>query len=147
MRAQVHPHAKPRRGQALVEFALAMPLMIFLFVMVVEVARLLSAYSLITEIANDSARYWSRVENQGMTVAEITTLVKESLEGNHTDMNVVTVSAFEQADPVVAGFTQMVVQIHFTIQPVAPLQIATYTVLDPSFTVTAEGVYAKEAPF
>lgn len=131
----------------MVEFALAMPLMIFLFVMVVEVARLLSAYSLITEIANDSARFWSREENQSMTVPQITTLVKESLEGNHTDMSVVTVTAFEQPDPVITSFTQMVVRIGFTIQPVAPLEIGGYTVLDPSFTVTAEGVYAKEAPF
>jgi Flp pilus assembly protein TadG len=131
----------------MVEFALAMPLMIFLFVMVVEVARLLSAYSLITEIANDSARFWSRQENQSMTVPQITTLVKESLEGNHTDMNVVSVTAFEQPDPVIGTFTQMVVQISFTIQPVAPLEIASYKILDPGFTVVAEGIYAKEAPF
>lgn len=45
-----------RKGQALVEFALTVPILLLLIVAIVELGRMMSAYQTVTDTARDAAR-------------------------------------------------------------------------------------------
>src|SRR5512137_2401303 len=48
---------RPNRGQALVEFALVLPVLLILLMVLIEVARLFSAWLIVENSAREAARY------------------------------------------------------------------------------------------
>jgi Flp pilus assembly protein TadG len=61
---------RSQRGVALVEFALLLPFLIILLVIVAEIGRAIMTYDTLTRSVRDAARYLSmRVQDTGMTEA------------------------------------------------------------------------------
>jgi hypothetical protein len=65
----------PRRGQALVEFALVVPLLLLLTFALVDFARGIFIYSVISNAAREGARYAIVHGNQGATPVGVTPVI------------------------------------------------------------------------
>jgi Flp pilus assembly protein TadG len=57
------PRGSAQSGQAIVEFALAIPLMLMMAFGVIEFSRLMFSYSMVVSAAREAARYGSTAEN------------------------------------------------------------------------------------
>jgi Flp pilus assembly protein TadG len=66
----------PDRGQALVEFAITVPLLLLLLLGIVDFARAWNAYEVITDAGREATRH--AVVDNGSTQAEVRTLVKDA---------------------------------------------------------------------
>lgn len=55
--SRIRARARRQRGTAIVEFAIALPLMLFLMLATVEFGRILSEYNTLTKSVQDAARY------------------------------------------------------------------------------------------
>ena len=66
----------PRRGQALVEFALVIPILLLLLLGVVDFARAWNVYEVLTDAAREGAR--EAVVDNGKSEAEIRTIVRSA---------------------------------------------------------------------
>ena len=72
--------ARDRKGQALVEFALILPAIIFLLMAIMEGGRILSAYLELQSVARDCARYASiRCTVANVPEAQVETWVSDTL--------------------------------------------------------------------
>lgn len=97
-------------GQALVEFALVAPILLFLILGIVDFARAWSAYEVITYSARMGARMAVVDDNTGMTQADVVQRIQESLQNGGLDPSRATIG--------VAGFdagrgTPLEVQIDY----------------------------------
>ena len=61
--ARRHRSVKPPYGQAMVEFALAIPFLLVLAMGVIEFGRMMFSYSAVVSAAREAARFGSAVEN------------------------------------------------------------------------------------
>jgi Flp pilus assembly protein TadG len=65
--SRVHPCTRRQHGTAIVEFAIALPLMLFLMLATVEFGRILSQYNMLTKSVQDAARYAASNASAGTT--------------------------------------------------------------------------------
>lgn len=136
-----------RRGQALVEFVLSVPILLMVFVGVFEITRLISTYTIMTDLASDTAGLWARPENHGLSQAQLQSIIVDSLQENNIDTSSVVVTASTQVDPNDGNLNQRIVTISYTIQPIAPPRILNYQAFDPNLTITARAIYPEEQAF
>lgn len=131
----------------MIEFALAMPIMIFLMVIIFEVTRLIHVYSVLTESCGDVARMWSRIENQESDGSDIKVVVEEVLKANNVDLSTCTIVAEEKPEDgglTISGRDRKIVTVEYRVNPALPLQIGNWVVFDPSFTIEASSTYPDE---
>ncbi len=139
------PRGRPdRRGQALIEFCLSIPLLLLVFVGVVELTRMISVYIVLTETAGSTSRLWSRNDRANLTAAQIDGIIRDSLGENRIDLSAISTSATTVADPVYSSMVRCVVTITYVTQPVAPIELFGNKVFDPNFSVTAVAVFPRE---
>lgn len=87
--------ADRRSGQALVEFALVVPLLLILILGVVEFGRAWNAYQVVTDAAREGARISAVSDAAGLTSDSVTKTVKNAL---------LRAGLKDSADIVVFGF-------------------------------------------
>jgi len=119
-------HRKPRQhGTATVEFALALPLLLFLMLATAEVGRLLSHYNTLTKSVRDAARYLAAnaIQNStgivGITQPVQTATVNLVLSGNvaGTGMTLLPGLAAGNVTVANAGAGYVSVSASYTYQP------------------------------
>ncbi len=71
--------AARRSGQALVEFALVVPLLLILLLGVVEFGRAWNAYQVVTDAAREGARIAAVSDATGLTVDSVTNTVRNAI--------------------------------------------------------------------
>lgn len=69
MKKEVQAHSRRETAQGMVEFALILPLLLVLFLGVIEVGRLLFIYSSVTTASREAARYGSAAGDIGGYIA------------------------------------------------------------------------------
>ena len=74
MRALRRPSRKSESGQALVEFALTMPILLFLLLGIVDFARAWNVYEVLTDAGREATRL--AVVDNGSTEAEVRAVVR-----------------------------------------------------------------------
>lgn len=74
MRALRRPSQKSESGQALVEFALTMPILLFLLLGIVDFARAWNVYEVLTDAGREATRL--AVVDNGSTEAEVRAVVR-----------------------------------------------------------------------
>jgi Flp pilus assembly protein TadG len=134
----------------MIEFAMAMPFLIFLLVGIFEVTRIIHINSVMRESAGDVARMWSRLENQAEEHGAIEDIAKAVLAANRVDLagcGVVALEEDESAGIDLAGRKRKMVEVRYTFSPVAPVKIMNYEVFNPGFTITAVARYPNEVLF
>ena len=105
MKGKVKRFFKGERGTQTIEFALAFPFLLFLFVSAVEMARMFKTYTTLQKATEVGARYLSTAPVSGGTYAssDTTTATNLIVCGN--------ASSCSGQDPVVAGLTSSNVTI------------------------------------
>lgn len=76
MTTRLRGFARRDDGQALVEFALTMPILLFLLLGIVDFARAWNVYEVLTDAGREAARY--AVVDNGSTQVEVRQLVKDA---------------------------------------------------------------------
>lgn len=79
------------RGQAMVEFALVVPLLLLLILGMVDFARAWSAYEVITYQARQGARM-AVVDDPGITEADVIQAIRDGLAGGSLDPDDATIA-------------------------------------------------------
>lgn len=137
-----------RRGQAMVEFTLSLPLLLLVMVGVMEITRMISVYTLMTEVGSDAARAWSRLEFKAADGTQIQTMVRAALIANDLDPSAISVIAQRIEDTsVTPTLYYKVVYVQYQVQPIAPLRLAGYTIADPSMLLRTRACFVEEAAF
>src|SRR5688572_12537910 len=86
------------RGQALAEFAIVLPLILFFIATILEFGRAWNIKQAVTDAAREGARY-AVVMNPAMTVADVEDKIEERLALSRIDSSTITISS---PDPVCA---------------------------------------------
>lgn len=89
-----------RRGQALAEFAIVLPLILFFIATVLEFGRAWNIKQAVTDAAREGARYVV-VRNPDLSVAEIQDKIEERLALSSIETSTITISS---PDPICAVF-------------------------------------------
>jgi len=110
---RLRPLLRDDRGVALVEFALALPIMIFLFAIIIEGGRLMMSYQSAISGVRDATRYLARTapanicDSSGGSVAsysaQLQTLVTQGLSGNSVFASGVTIDSVTPTFRCVVG--------------------------------------------
>lgn len=74
-----------RPGQALVEFALVLPILLLLVLGVIDFARAWNAYQVITDAAREGARLAVVAKSTPATIAEVETAVRDAMARRRLD--------------------------------------------------------------
>jgi len=93
--AELNRFIKSGRGQAMLEFALVLPILLFLVMGIIEFGRIFSAYLTITELAREGARYGV----VGNTDASIKTLIKNRATAITLTDGDITITPQDPANP------------------------------------------------
>jgi Flp pilus assembly protein TadG len=80
------------RGQALAEFALVLPLILFFIAAIVEFGRAWNIKQAITDAAREGARY-TVVPNPAITLADVENKIEERLALSSIETSVITISS------------------------------------------------------
>lgn len=110
-----------RSGQALVEFALVVPLLLVLVVGIVEFGRAWNAYQVLTDAAREAARM-AVIDNAAVTADSVTAVVKDALASAAMDptspTTTVTLTGFggDRGDP-----TTVLVSYRYAFTFLSPL--------------------------
>lgn len=137
-----------RRGQAMIEFTLSLPLLLLVMVGVMEITRMISVYTLMTEVGSDAARAWSRLEFKAEDGTQIQAMVRAALEANDLDPSAISVVTQRVEDTTLTpSLYYKVVFVEYQIQPIAPLRLAGYTIADPSMVLRTRSCFVEEAAF
>ncbi len=96
-----YPRVRPR-GQALVEFALILPVLLMILMVIIEVGRLFSAWLIVENVARESARYASTGQFdpqycQAPTNPHVTPGITDGSQCTSTDPNVFVPEALDWA--------------------------------------------------
>lgn len=116
MIAELNRFIKSGRGQAMLEFALVLPILLFLVMGIIEFGRIFSAYLTITELAREGARYGV----VGNTDASIKTLIKNRATAITLTDGDITITPQDPANPRKRG-NSLQVSIHYSVDIVVPL--------------------------
>jgi Flp pilus assembly protein TadG len=92
--------ARNRRGQALAEFAMVLPLILLFIAAILEFGRAWNIKQAVTDAAREGARY--TVVQNGMTLAEVEDKIEDRLALASIESSVITISS---PDPDCAVFT------------------------------------------
>lgn len=141
------PGLRRRRGQALIEFCFSVPILLLLFVGIFELTRVISTYTVMTDLASDTAGLWARPDNQALTQTDIEAIVVDSLQENNIDTSSVSVSVSTRQDPNDASLNQRIVAISYSIQPITPPRIMGRRTFDPTMVIRARAIYPEEQAF
>lgn len=134
-------------GQALIEFALTVPLLLAIVLGVWNLTTLIQDYTTVTDLASDTARLWSRPENHSLNQSDLEAIILDSLGETNISSSTVSVTVATQPDPNDASLNQRIVTIDFGIQPVGPARLFGFQLFDPTLVVTARAIYPEEQPF
>ena len=96
---KAEPRRARRRGAALVEFALVMPLLLLLLIGIMEFGRAWSHTQVITDAARQGARLAALLNNSSAGQDSVRTVVKRALQAG----NIIATDQMITIDPTVAG--------------------------------------------
>lgn len=94
-----HPHRCRLRGTAIVEFAIALPLLLFLLLATAEIGRMLSQYDTLTKSVRNGARYMATKALDGTTG----TVIIQPQDQTATQNLVVTGNTGGTGSPILPG--------------------------------------------
>ena len=106
-------------------------LVLFLFLALRAMA-LLETYTILTEVAGDSAGFWSQASHRDLEGPEVVTLARELARGNGVDPDRLEITAVQERDATPAGLNRAIVRI--------TLPVGFF------WGLTASGVYVVEDP-
>jgi Flp pilus assembly protein TadG len=130
----------------LVEFVLVLPVLLIVFVAIIEMTRLLSIYAVMVEASSDAAYYWTRLDNQAMTGVKIQELLRTNLQVNGVDTSGSGPlgTSVSQTGTDVDGNPFWSVTVRYVIQPITPIEIQGTTLFDSTFEISTTGSIAVE---
>jgi len=96
-----NPHRCSQRGTAIAEFAIALPLLMFLLLATAEIGRLLSQYDTLTKSVRNGARYMAAKALDGSTG----TVIIQPQDQTATQYLVVTGNTVGAGNPILPGLT------------------------------------------
>lgn len=106
MRALHRKLREETRGQALVEFALVVPILLFLLLGIVDFARAWNVYEVLTDAGREATRL--AVVDNGSTQAEVRNVVKQAAARagvTVTDTDIAIVEGAARGDPTTVTIT------------------------------------------
>ncbi len=116
------------RGQALVEFALIIPLLVLILMGAFDLGRGIYAYNVVASAAREGARY-------GILDPNNTAAIQSTAKANTAALDQSQITVSKQCSPCTAG-NPITVTVRYTFQPVTAF-FATFTVTGKS-TMTIE---------
>lgn len=132
-----HDFRKTQRGQAVVEMALVLPILIMLIFGIIEFGRILNTYMIVTNLSREGARQGAT----GGTDAEIVTAVKSGTNSNQINPNNLTVIINPAANSPRARGSSVGVRVSYPVDIIAPV---IGTVIGDPYTVTSETIMRVE---
>lgn len=126
-----HDFRKTQRGQAVVEMALVLPILIMLIFGIIEFGRILNTYMIVTNLSREGARWGAT----GGTDVQIIAAVKNGTNSNQVNPNNLTVTITPAAAaPRVRG-SSVGVRVSFPVDIIAPV---IGSVIGDPYTVISE---------
>ncbi len=131
---QRHAPMRRQRGVAILEFAVALPLLLFLMLATAELGRLLSQYDTLTKAVRDGARYAAANADLGTTgVVSITPAVQTAIQnlvltGNTAGSGGTLLPSFSASNVTVTGVANGYVQVaaSYTYVPMVSTALITF---------------------
>ncbi len=112
-----HDFRKTQRGQAVVEMALVLPVLILLVFGIVEFGRVLHTYMIVTDLSREGARKGA----VGGTDSEIVTTVENNASAAGLDIANLTVNVTPASMAKRARGTSVSVTVSFPVEIIAPV--------------------------
>lgn len=126
-----HDFRKTQRGQAVVEMALVLPILIMLIFGIIEFGRILNTYMIVTNLSREGARHGAT----GGTDVQIIAAVKNGTNSNQVNPNNLTVTITPSAAAPRARGSSVGVRVSFPVDIIAPV---IGSVIGDPYTVISE---------